>query len=110
MVVLDEDALICDFAETYHIYDFWSLPLQLAATLAAGLWYDSRIMMRLSGDQFRVRDLLLATLCDKMTGTKFLPIMTGTAEKEEKTQVYDSPDDFWAAREEILRRINSDGN
>lgn len=34
MLNLSEDALICDFAETYHIYDYRSLPLRLVATLA----------------------------------------------------------------------------
>lgn len=108
MVALDEDALICDFAETYHVLDLWSLPVQLAATLAAGLRYDSRIMMRINGDHFRISDLFLATLCDAMAGTKFLPLMV-ESEKKDETQVFDSPEDFWAAREAILRRIN-DGN
>ena len=43
MIHEDEDALICDFAETYQIYDYRSLPVKMAATLAAGLRDDSRI-------------------------------------------------------------------
>ena len=49
MVRADEDALICDFAETYHIYDYKRLPLSTAAALAVGLRDTSRIKMKLSG-------------------------------------------------------------
>lgn len=45
----DEDALVCDFAETYHIYDYRQLPPRYAATLAAGLREGSRIRTALSG-------------------------------------------------------------
>ena len=49
MIRLDRDALICDLAETYHIYDMRSLPLQTVATLSAGLRDDSRIKMKAGG-------------------------------------------------------------
>lgn len=49
MMAADEDALVCDFAETYHIYDFRQLTPSYAATLAAGLRDDSRIRTVLSG-------------------------------------------------------------
>lgn len=45
MINTDEDALICDFAETYHIYDYRSLPLHMAGIFACGLRPDSRIGM-----------------------------------------------------------------
>lgn len=51
MIIEDEDALICDFAETYSIYDYRSLPVELAATLACGLRENSRIMMKLRGEK-----------------------------------------------------------
>ncbi len=63
---LDEDALVCDFAETYHIYDYRSLPVRLAATLAAGLRADSRIRMKLTDMPVRQDTLLLATLADQV--------------------------------------------
>lgn len=49
MMAVDEDALVCDFAETYHVYDFRQLTPSYAATLAAGLRDDSRIRTVLSG-------------------------------------------------------------
>ena len=38
MIALDQNALICDFAETYGIYNYRALPVSLLATLAVGLW------------------------------------------------------------------------
>ena len=60
MMDLDEDALLCDFAETYHIYDLYAFPCEYIAALAAGLRDDSRIKVRLSG--LRVKPELFA-LC-----------------------------------------------
>lgn len=47
MLSVDRDAVICDMAETYGILTMHTLPARLAATLAAGLHADSRIMLRL---------------------------------------------------------------
>ena len=43
MIALDEDALTCDLAETYGIYEFRLLPPAKIAVLACGLSEDSRI-------------------------------------------------------------------
>ncbi len=64
MIKLDEASLICDFAETYHIYDYRSLPVGLASTLAFGLGDDSRIKMKLSGQRAKTSVLLLASIAD----------------------------------------------
>lgn len=61
MIDVDEDALICDFAETYHIYDLYQYPCDYVATLAAGLRNNSRIMVKLSG--LRITPELF-TMCD----------------------------------------------
>ena len=67
MVAIDEDALICDFAETYHVYAWRQLPARTAATLAAGLSPDSRIMRRLSGVPAKLEHILLAIIADACT-------------------------------------------
>ena len=36
MIFTDEEALICDLAETYQIFDYRSLPVRTVATLSAG--------------------------------------------------------------------------
>ena len=48
MIKTDEDALICDLAETYQIYDYKSLPAYMVATFSVGLRENSRIKMKLS--------------------------------------------------------------
>lgn len=60
----DEDALICDLAETYQIYDYRSLPASLVATLSAGLRDDSRIKKKLHGDKLDLKETLQASLID----------------------------------------------
>ena len=66
MIALDEDALICDFAETYQIYDMYSLDVERAAILAAGLRDDSRIKMAAAGLKVDINTLLLARIADAM--------------------------------------------
>ena len=66
MVSLDEGALICDFAETYHVFDWRALPVRTAATLAMGLGADSRIMRKMSGVPVTMDTLLLATIADAL--------------------------------------------
>ena len=36
MIALDEDALLCDMAETYHIFNMYEMPALYIATLAKG--------------------------------------------------------------------------
>ena len=66
MIELDEDALICDLAETYQIYDYRSLPVKLVATLSAGLRNDSRIKLKAAGTPVSQDTLLLATIADRV--------------------------------------------
>lgn len=61
------DELICDFAETYHIYDIYQLPAQLAATLAVGLGADSRVKTKIAGLEIPANTLLLAGILDKLS-------------------------------------------
>lgn len=71
MLELDEGALICDFAETYHIYDYGSLPLQLAATLATGLRDNSRIKLKAAGAPATQDVILLATIADRVEAFRY---------------------------------------
>lgn len=83
MIGFDENALICDFAEVYNIYDYRSLPVRLAATLAAGLREDSRIRMKLRGEKINYRESLLA-----MTYDILLMRFSKNEIKEEQTMLY----------------------
>lgn len=66
MIELDEDALVCDLAETYQIYEYRSLPLKLVATLSVGLRDNSRIKMLASGMHVSQDTLLLAAIADRV--------------------------------------------
>lgn len=72
MLATDEDALICDFAETYHVLDWRGLPLHLAATLAAGLRQNSRSKSKASGCKAPFDTVLLALICDKLAGIEWM--------------------------------------
>jgi hypothetical protein len=67
MIELDEDALICDLAETYHIYDYRSLPVQLVATLSAGLRDNSRIKLQAAESSVSLETIILASIADNLT-------------------------------------------
>ena len=71
MIELDEDALICDLAETYKIYDYRSLPLRTVATLAAGLRDDSRIKLRATGYPVAHNTILLAGIADRIDALRY---------------------------------------
>ena len=107
MIRDDEDALICDFAETYQIYDYRSLPLRLVATLAAGLRENSRV--KSAGANASVTNTLLAIIADQLTAIRRilgddigLPSIIGLLhgmEQEDngKVKAYESGDAFMDA-------------
>ena len=66
MISLDEDSLICDLAETYHILDYRALPPRLVGVLCCGLREDSRIKMKISNRNANVDTLLHALIADKL--------------------------------------------
>lgn len=115
MVGLDEGALICDFAEVYHVFDWRALPVRLAATLAMGLGPKSRIMRKMSGCETDIDTLLLATISDALRvlvwqntedgsrgrnrPTLISELLSGS---EEKTVGFDTPAEFDAWRAGIL--------
>ena len=70
MIRDDEDSLICDFAETYHIYDYRSLPLRLVATLAAGLRDTSRIAMNTTEAKASTTNTILAIIADHLAAIR----------------------------------------
>lgn len=66
MTAAGRDELLCDFAETYRIYDLRSLPLQTAAVLACGLRDNSRIKMKLAGAEYTFEQMMSIHIFDKL--------------------------------------------
>ena len=114
--------LTCDFAEYYHIIEWQALPVATQAALAYGLPADSRSKRRITGQKHPNNTLMLALILDVvkiiawrqtvdgMQGKNPPPSMyealTGTERKEpdRNYMVFESGEDFEAARNEILRR------
>lgn len=122
MIAADEDALICDFAETYHIYDFRALPATTAAALAAGLPRDSRIFRELSGFELTLTETLLAAGVDILNlllwsrtkdaesgRNKPKSVLNALADsgdkKENNMRAFDTPEEFMEAYRATLRSI-----
>lgn len=121
MVAKDEDALLCDFAETYHITDWRALPLHTAAALAFGLPAKSRIKLLLSGAPAPRETLLLASAVDYLAllwwretengqrnrnRPKSLVsaiLGAGAAKKKEDIVSFDSAEDYEKRRAELLK-------
>ncbi len=66
MINLDKEYVICDLAETYQIYYYKRLPLQLIAVFSCGLRENSRIKMKLSQQTASIDTMLLAGISDKL--------------------------------------------
>ena len=117
MIGFDRDALICDLAETYHIYDYRSLPVKLVATLSSGLRENSRIKTKMRGEQVPVTDSLLAMIYDILAGflwngggkppeSAYDRLNGIEHEKPEKNfETFDSPEDYLRERERIIGEI-----
>lgn len=117
MIRMDEDALICDFAETYHIYDFKRLPIKTVAALALGLKDDSRIKMKMSGAKAPTDILLLAAAVDRLSllvwaktkdaekgRNRPKSILESISPADKDTTAYSSGEEFMKERERLLER------
>lgn len=61
------EALECDLAETYGLFDLRMLPARKLATLAMGLRESSRVMMALSGRRATASEMLAAAAVDRLS-------------------------------------------
>lgn len=113
MIATDRDALICDLAETYGIYDMQALPVSTLAVLASGLRDDSRIKIKMSGMKTDQETLLLAMAVDNLrflSWTKTVAaqdgkdrpksiarVLLGQVEEKPQNVAYGSGEEFDAA-------------
>lgn len=122
MVATDEDALICDLAETYQIYDYRRLPFKMVAVFSFGLREDSRIKMKMNDIGVPFETLLLAGIQDKlnvliwqqtkdgMNGRNYpasmLALLTKSQQKSKTSDLvgFESSEDFLREREKLLRK------
>lgn len=90
MIKVDEDALICDLAETYQIYDYRQLPATLVAVFSYGLKNDSRIKMKLMNQEVSLENLLLAGINDKLNTLIWFKTKDGQKGKNKPNSLVDA--------------------
>ena len=117
MIKKDEDALICDLAETYQIYDYKQLPANLVAVFSVGLRENSRIRMSLSDEKLTIEQTMMAGILDRLSillwsktkdGQKGInqpkSIIESVNEKpKEKITSFNSGEDFMKFRERFVK-------
>lgn len=117
------DELVCDMAEVYSVYEWRSLPLVTAATLAQGLPASSRVMRKLSGGLPEAETMLLAMIVDRLghiawmfseDGSKranhppyILEAITDRTPKQDLSEGFDSGDAFFEAWAQITGGENN---
>jgi len=120
MIKLDEDALICDLAEVYHIFDYKQLPAYRVAVFSLGLSDSSRIKLKLTDRTVDFETMLLAGIFDKVSmlfwsktkdaeknknrPTSVVEMLNGKQENQSKVVSFESGKDFEANRQRILDR------
>lgn len=127
MISLDEDALVCDLAETYQIYDYKQLPLNQVAVFAYGLRDDSRIKQFMSNQIVPLETTLLASIVDRLSLSLWLQTKDGQkgvnrpasiadqlikrdkSENDEKDYlVFESGEDFENYRKALLAKTGGE--
>lgn len=86
-VAADEDSLICDFAQYYHVLDWRGLPCRLAAALAFGLPDDSRTKMRMAGIKGSPARIMMAAQLDAINLLVWMQSKDGAKNRNRPTQV-----------------------
>lgn len=119
MIKFNEDALICDLAETYQIHDYKQLPPSKIAVFSVGLRDDSRIKMKLNDRKIPLNSILLAGVNDtlnlllwtktkdgqkgKNRPTSLTESFTVQPHKEKKELVFTSGEDFEEMRQRLMK-------
>ncbi|MCR8969271.1 DUF5361 domain-containing protein [Facklamia sp. 7083-14-GEN3] len=120
MIALDEEALICDLAETYNIYEYRRLPATMVAVFAAGLRDNSRIKMKMSDQKITVEQMLLASIMDQLAIQTWFKTKDGQKNKnrpqsifelltkepeESKVETFTSGEDFEKYRMQLIESM-----
>lgn len=120
MIATDESALICDLAETYGIFGYKRVPVKTLGILATGLGHNSRIMLKLSEQNYDLNTMLLASIADSLhniiyifSGDKnteppesYVEALTNNeSEKRSQYETFETASDFEKRRNELVRKI-----
>lgn len=124
----DTDALICDFAQYYHIYDFQALELKQAAVLACGLPEESRIMRIMKGQKYGNEEMIMLAILDTLRAIEYAYVKAhckddadipeyrsllaelsdGREPEETDSQWFSTADDFRTCWEKATKKVEED--
>lgn len=124
MIEEGEDDLICDLAETYGIYNYKSLPVQLVAVFSYGLRENARIWKKLAGGRNVDREIQVLIL-DNLNWLVWAQTEDGSKNvnkpesiynklfgdrKSKKSDIvaYNSPEEYRQAWERIRKQHGND--
>lgn len=82
--------MICDLAETYHIYNYKECQPLLVGTLVFGLRDDSRVKMFLSGQKQPLERILFARMVDELSFLSWANSRDGQKNKNRPKSVLQS--------------------
>lgn len=120
--------MICDLAQTYHVYDYKALPVPLLVTLFCGLGPDSRIARKAAGLPVSLSLLVHAAILDKLASLvhvyekkgspeprSLLAVLMGVDKGADKgmnadavkAESFDSVADYEAARRALLEGVTN---
>ncbi|MGX7070176.1 DUF5361 domain-containing protein [Gemella bergeri] len=120
MLATDKEAVICDLAEYYHIYNYKDMPPFLVAIFCKGLSDDSRIKLKMSKQKVKLDTILLASIVDRLTllvwfktkdgqkgrnQPKLLIDSINKSVKEKEVLIFDTSEEF----EKMKNRIFKEG-
>lgn len=113
--------MICDLAETYHIYDWRRVPVSLLGILVAGLSYNSRVALAERGEDFPLETMFLASANDSINAIlyglfmkkhdrpiSFVDKLLKEQKRDKDIKIFRSGEDFMKARAKIIKD-NKDG-
>lgn len=117
MIKTDEDALICDLAETYKIYNYKQLPPSQVAIFANGLRENSRIKLIMTDQKVATDTILLSAMTDSLRLLVWSKTKDGTNGRNmpksilsslytvdsEQISAYTSGKEFEEARDKLLK-------
>ena len=119
MINVDKSALLCDLAETYHIYDLKVLPLHKVALFSVGLRENSRIKMKMAKVEYPFSEVMMMSIIDHLATLiwqntkdaskgrnkpKSLMEKLLNISQENNISSFNSSTDFEKARNEILTK------
>ena len=102
MLSTDEDAVICDLAETYQIYNYKDMPPDKVAIFCSGLRDDSRIKLKMTGQKVKLDTMLLASIVDRLSILVWTKTKDGQKGRNQPKSIVDSINKPVKVKEELV--------